>query len=532
MLLNPLQSRAVRAINKYLPKKTLALVDKPKVKPKEPEVKTEAQRLTELITGEFHLEAPLEFSHLPKEPENKHNFLLLGPAGSGKTTVITNAIDTNKLNVAFCAFTNKATQVLKTISTKFGVTFNADFMTIHKLLMLRLRYESNDKVSFDFNTEAIGYLKQYDVIIFDECSTISTELFTYIQEAWEYIFFKYNHSIKFIFLGDYWQLSPVGEHISSVFAHANKEKWSVSKLSSVMRAGNDEIQSINQRLLKYVDVFRKKTKKPLDSFVIKYPYNLVRKQDHPNMYLSNTDIFHKYFMKLWKSDSDTVMLTYSKKNCCKTNFAIQDLIDIDADRMCPVTRTDPQFYVGDRCCIDKPVDICHIKYMSDKTPHVLLDSRTGESLYNGEIFDVIAVENVLVRTQLNKLAYITNYFPGQILTVRRIADTTDTYDIIHIAETIVEAAKKKIKRRGRKQFFEQLFSSYIKQYPKLTYGYCITVYKSQGSEWRNVLINLNSIKWSIAGPGTDVSLKKKSMLFRTTYTSMSRASHSLKLFWF
>ena len=40
------------------------------------------------------------------------NFLLLGPAGSGKTTVIINAFDKSEYKIAFCAFTNKATQVL------------------------------------------------------------------------------------------------------------------------------------------------------------------------------------------------------------------------------------------------------------------------------------------------------------------------------------------------------------------------------------------------------------------------------------
>lgn len=554
LTLNLLQKRAVIAINKYLPQSTRQLdelidetepdalvsnldvnnsdVSNLDVSNSDADAQNSDAQLLALINGDFHLEEQLKYSHLPKEPSNKHNFLLLGPAGSGKTTVITNAINTDKLNVAFCAFTNKATQVLKTISEKFNVTFTADFMTIHKLLMLEIKYLGTEsEIAFDFDKTSVTHLKNYDVIIFDECSTISMELFSYIQQAWEFIFFKYNHRIKFIFLGDYWQLSPVGEYVSSVFSHANVEKWPVCKLSAVMRSGNTEIQAINHRLLKWVDVFRKKIKKPLKLFVNKYPYNLVMKRDHPNMYIKDSYGFYKQYMNTWKVDPDTVMLTYSKTNCRKTNFAIQDLVDTKAKRELPLERKDPQFYVGDRCCIDKPIEVCEIKHVDNK--YVVLGDRVGAALYNGEIFDVTAVENVSVRTTLNKLSYITDYFAGQILTVKRISDATNTtYNIIHIAESIVNEARKKIKRRSRRQLFLNIFSAYIKFYPKLTYGYCITVYKSQGSEWRNVLVNLNSIKWSVVGSGTQVDPKKKRALFRTTYTSMSRASHSLKLFWF
>jgi len=571
LFLNEQQERAVRAINKYLPVETSRqiyavdpLENEPKVNTVKPKKKlvhlddAEEDVLTtnvaqsrlvpddpipdqrsaflEMLNGEFHTEEVLKFSHLPEEPANEHNFLLLGPAGSGKTTVITNAINTNKLKVAFCAFTNKATQVLKAISKKFGVEFDAEFMTVHKLLALEIKYLGREtEIAFDFDKNKVESLKQYDVIIFDECSTISAELFGYIQQAWEYIYFKFGHSIKFIFLGDYWQLPPVGEDTAVVFKNATKQKWPVCKLSAVMRAGNDTMQAINQRLLKWVDVFKNRVEKPIKSFIKKYPYNLAMRKDHPTMYLSNVDEFYDTYMSTVKADPDTVILTYSKKNCEKTNHAIQDMIDDEAKRELPPERNDPHFYVNDRCCIDKPIEICQIKRSTSRgTDFVVLDERLGESLYNGEIFDVIYTEDVNVRTPLNKLPYIDSYFPGQILTVRRIGEANPlaTYDIVHIAESLINAARKKIRTKGRRAFYLNLMSVYIKFYPKLTYGYCITVYKSQGSEWHNVLVNLNSIKWCVAGSDDSGDLKKKRALFRTTYTSMSRASQNLKLFWF
>jgi AAA+ ATPase superfamily predicted ATPase len=117
------------------------------------------------------------------ESKKQNNMLLLGPAGSGKTTVIVNAFNGKSMKVAFCAFTNKATQVLCKIADKFSIDFNPDFMTIHKLLALEIKYlDKETEIAFTFDKSKIEYLKDYNVIIFDECSTISKELYKYIYE--------------------------------------------------------------------------------------------------------------------------------------------------------------------------------------------------------------------------------------------------------------------------------------------------------------------------------------------------------------
>ena len=327
----------------------------------------------------------------------KYNFLLMGMAGSGKTTVITSAFNNTKLKIAFCAFTNKATQVLKNASEKFNISFSADFSTIHKLLMLEPKYLFNEtEVSFKFDKTKIEHLKNYDVIIFDECSTISRELFQFIQQAWEWMNFKYDHKIKFIYLGDYWQLSPVGEESSIVFDTAIKQKWDVSKLNKVMRSGNEVILDINSSLISWIDILRnnKKYTGHIDDFCRKYPYNLLSYRDFKDLYVDDLDDLLDFYMKEWRDNkqSDIVILTHSRKNCDSINNSIQDKIDLLCNRDLPEKRVLQKFYVGDRCCIDKPIEVSTIVRQLDnssKIEYVILDEHTNEYLYNGEIFDVM-----------------------------------------------------------------------------------------------------------------------------------------------
>ncbi len=437
---------------------------------------------------------------------SSNNMLLLGPGGSGKTTVIINAFNDSDLKIAFCAFTNKATQVLKNIADKFCVNFVADFKTIHKLYALKPTM--GNELSFTFSVEKISHLEYYDVIIFDECSTISVDLFGYINQAWEYIRFMSGKTIKHIYLGDYWQLPPVNETKSIVFSSATMNKWRVAKLSSVMRANNDDMKIVNNNLLTWINNIKAKQ---LDDF--KYPYCLV-----PNSakYINSNVKFCREYLRTWKKDPDVVILTYSKSNCDKTNNTIQEMLNRKHRRE---AKENLYFYAGDRCCIDRPIEISHIIH---REGYVELGAVTGDHIYNGEIFDIISAEDVKVSSPLNKINYIDNYFPAQLLSIKRI-NSDDIHQVVYIEKSLVNAAKKFIRIRENRLVYETIMAAFDGLFPVMNYGYCITIYKSQGSEWRNVFVNLSSVYWCLQ--------KDFKMLFKTTYTALTRASENLRIFW-
>lgn len=477
----------------------------------------------ELKLNEAQTKAYLSVTKFLDNPK-VNNLLLLGPAGSGKTTVIVNAFNGRSLKIAFCAFTNKATQVLSKIAAKFSIDFQADFMTIHKLLCLEVKYlDRETEIAFTFDKSKIEHLKGYDVIIFDECSTISQELYKYLQEAAEYIKFTHDIQLKYIFLGDYWQLPPVGEEKSVVFAKLVEEKCPIAKLNKVVRSANDKMLAINNNMLEWIPKFKTGD---VQDFVRKYPYNLVPKNS--GSYLHQDDFLDQY-LTTWNTETtDCVILTYSRSNCEKTNQSIQDRVDKAAGRDIPDKRTTMKFYIGDRCCIDRPIDLFSIAKKKDAFS---LDEPLGITLYNGEIFDIVDVEDVQIYTPLNKFSYTVDYFEGQRLIITRINNPLDRFEILHIPQEQINIARDLVKTNERRMFYLQMMSDFIRRYPKLDYGYCMTIYKSQGSEFHSVFVNLNSIKWSIVGPATAADIKKKAQLFRTTYTAISRASDKIYCFW-
>lgn len=157
---------------------------------------------------------------------------IIGPAGSGKTTVVNYIVDKipRYKTVCISAPTHKAVKVIRKMihELNMGTDRNGgiDNRTIHSTLGLMMKQVEGDEVLVK---EPFAEEKVFDVLIIDEASMLGDELLMYILDAM---------SNKIIFVGDKCQISPVGSavgEISKVFTDVNN----ISELTEVVRQAED-----------------------------------------------------------------------------------------------------------------------------------------------------------------------------------------------------------------------------------------------------------------------------------------------------
>jgi len=151
-------------------------------------------------------------------------FVLEGPAGTGKTFCIKDLINKIRGRLVFTAPTNKATKVLRESVTTDD--YKPECRTIYSLLGLKL--EPNGEIKELAVPEDPIDLSRFLAVVVDEGSMVNQKVMKYIREAAE------TQNVQFIFMGDRFQLRPVGEKTSPI--------WLIDaargKLEKVMRHDN------------------------------------------------------------------------------------------------------------------------------------------------------------------------------------------------------------------------------------------------------------------------------------------------------
>lgn len=174
-------------------------------------------------TGENAEMTKKQLLEMMEDPE-EHLFIT-GPAGSGKTTLIREFVKRTKKSCAIVAFTGIA-------------AINVGGQTIHSFF--RINPFRIDEIRNDIDDAARKSFTNLDVIIIDEISMVSRELFDEIERRMRYYKsgLKPFGGCKVIMIGDYFQLPPVpkeDERIEHVFESG---KYIVIKPKNVKLLGN------------------------------------------------------------------------------------------------------------------------------------------------------------------------------------------------------------------------------------------------------------------------------------------------------
>lgn len=158
-------------------------------------------------------------------------FLLEGGAGRGKTYCVQALIrqlqkNNNRLFIAAVAPTHKAVRVMENMAASWDV-HNVDFATIYQLLGMKMDINTVGERVLKEGRDS--KLKNYELVLLDEASMVSSKLWKLLQEVAQ------RRRVKFILLGDRAQLPPVGEYQSPVFSEIALR----AELHQIMRQSDD-----------------------------------------------------------------------------------------------------------------------------------------------------------------------------------------------------------------------------------------------------------------------------------------------------
>lgn len=150
---------------------------------------------------------------------DKTFFTLSGYAGAGKSSIVKKILNEYKRDAVISAPTHKAVKVLKNMTVIEG-------KTLQSLLGLRVdcdvsEFNPNNPI---FNPIALPKLCEASLNIIDEASMINSALFELIKSISD------GSKVKILFIGDPAQLPPVGENISVVFTQSDIEIHNLTKV--------------------------------------------------------------------------------------------------------------------------------------------------------------------------------------------------------------------------------------------------------------------------------------------------------------
>lgn len=176
-----------------------------------------------------------------------NEYLLIGYAGTGKTTLISKLIKDlikNKRckNIAVAAPTHKAVNIAK--SKLFGLMGddeslikNINIMTIHRLLNYQSVVNSEGEKVFE-KSKIDPIWNMYDLIVIDECSMLSDQIISDIDNI---LRDKKNKNVKVLYVGDPAQLPPVNQKNSRIFTKSIRS----NVLENIIRTNNIKIMELS-----------------------------------------------------------------------------------------------------------------------------------------------------------------------------------------------------------------------------------------------------------------------------------------------
>lgn len=384
--------------------------------------------------------------------------LFTGPAGSGKSTLVIELIrkvlsDAVFNNIAVCATTNKALRVVREMLPNVERT-KVTFKTVHSLLGLKHKITNNGKEVFEKDKQNPSKFGLYDVVIVDESSMLSDDLFHEMQD-------QNYRGVKVIFVGDMNQINPVN-HIHAIpMLEEERVKHNICcfALTEIVRQAQDNpIIKTSQEILQNTFQFSIGNK------------NIVDRKGVAMLNKHQPEVIHNILKYYFCSDNFDNNTNYCKviawRNIIVNNF--NDMI-----RGMKYGLNAPKLVVGEKLIADKPIK----------------GETKDQILFNTN--DDLVVLNIEIKS---KTLYDQNftYYDAMV----EGEDETANIHVLHersnalynrTLKTMADDAKneKDSYQRGQKWL---KYYGFIDNFAAVKYAYAITAHNSQGSTYDNAFV--------------------------------------------
>lgn len=406
---------------------------------------------------------------------NKNEFqeiTLSGAAGTGKTTILKIIYEYCKkcnIDVHLIAPTNKAAKVLECSINREKNSISAEACTIHSALGLspELNILDLDFRNIEYKLTSWSAINKNDVLIIDECSMINDSLYELLIEKCK------EKLCKILFCGDCAQLKPVNNKtISKVF---NCENY--FQLTEIYR------QSKNNPIIKTINELRNKVKydfQPITSDVGSiYCYNNWKKLINDTIPIFKKAIHDSNLFEV-------KLLAYTNKRVEAFNKVIREVL---------YGKDSQEYLIGDFIMMYDSLKNKNYK-ISNSEDFIILNSVYHEN------------KNILGINVIGWGLVIYNGTKSNVIFVLSRYNSEKTFDLL--AEKIEEIrldAIKHNKSKNRNAYWKKYFNliesfftpinliyhNRVVKRKSIDYGYAVSVHRSQGSSYNNVLIDMDNI---------------------------------------
>ena len=376
-------------------------------------------------------------------------FVISGRAGVGKTFLMSHLcrrvmqdyedacvmmnITKEYDSLVFTATTNKAAEVLEK-------SLGLPVQTIHSYLSLKVTEDFKTGKTFLQKTDA-HKVRDRQIVFIDECSMIDSDLFQTIKASFT--------NSKIIFVGDHAQMAPVSEPLSPVFASVEPENF-VFLSQPVRNAGTPALVALCTQLRATVETGY---------------FNPIKEVPGVIDYLNDTTMplmLHKYF-----KDPDP-----SARVLCYTNTRVESYNEFIREDV----RAQPsEFQVGDILVVAQNHTTLGSKPITLNVEREVRVLRVGPTLEDHNYADVFSDKQPIFYRDIT----VSSLNPGSMEITVRVATDKDK---------VAAGVKAYGKRKDWSSYFN-LKGAYADLRDKAA----CTVYKSQGSTYEAVFVDLGNI---------------------------------------